>query len=223
MVIQKDVFWKAAILTIVVLAIGIWIGITLDTSRVDEIKNTLSEVEIQFNDARMQALYHEKFFTNDSEFCNAAIDSNLKFNDVIYQEGIQIERAELVNRFTPDLIFQKRKYALLQMQFWMNSLSIKEKCNSNFTTILYLYNFNVQDDRDTDINQKLQSAFLLDLKEKCGSSVMLSPLPANINLTSVDLLVNNYNIKQLPSIIIDKNITLQGLHNLTELERYVTC
>lgn len=223
MVVQKDVFWKAAILTVIVLAAGIWIGIWLDSSRVDDIKNVLSEVEIEFNDARMQSLYHDNFFINDSEFCNAAIESNLEFNNIIYQEGLKIEQAELVNKFTPDLVQQKQKYALLQMQFWINSLSIKEKCNSNFTTILYLYRFNPTDDQTTTINQKLQSAFLFDLKQKCGNSVMLSPLPINVNLTSAELLVKNYHINQTPSIIINKNITLQGLQNLTDLEKYVVC
>lgn len=223
MVIQKDVFWKSAILTFVVLIVGIQIGIWLDSGRIDEIKNILTETELQFSDARLQSLYYDKFSMIDENFCKNAIESNLKFNEDIYQEGLRIEKAETVNRFTPFILSEKRRYALLQFQFWINAITIKEKCESNYTTILYIYTYETKDNSTLELNQKLQSAILLDLKDKCGNSVMLSPIPWDINLTSVDILVKDFEINQTPAIVINRNVTLQGLTKLEELERYIKC
>jgi len=223
MVIQKDVFWKAAVLTIVILIVGIEIGVWMESGRIEEIRNVLSETEIMFSDARLQTIYYDKFFRPDESSCKNAIESNLKFNQDIYQEGLNIEKAETVNRFTPFILSEKRRYGLLQFQFWLNALTIKEKCNTNYTTLLYVYTYDIKDNASLELNQKLQSAILLDLKEKCGNMVMLSPIPRDINLTSVDLLVKNLGIRQTPAIVIGNNVTLQGLVRLEELERYVIC
>ncbi|MEM7819429.1 MAG: hypothetical protein QXD48_01210 [Candidatus Aenigmatarchaeota archaeon] len=223
MVIQKDVFWKSALLTIIVLFIGIQMGVWLDSMRLDEIKNILTESELQFRDAELQTLIFEKFFIFNDIFCDYAIDLNLKFNEKIYQEGLKIEKAEIVNRFTPSLLLEKRRYALLQLKFWINSLTIKEKCNSNYSVLLYLYVHNTKNNATLELNQKLQSAFLLDLKDKCGNKLMLSPLPIDMNLTSIDFIIRNYNITEVPTLIIDKNIVIQKLTNMTELERYIKC
>lgn len=223
MVIQADVFWKAAVITAVILIIGIQIGVWMEGSRIDEIRDLLTETEIQFNDARMQTLYIDKLSFSDGNFCENAVKANLKFNQDIYQEGLKIEKAETVNRFTPYIFNEKRRYALLQLQFWMNALNIKEECSTNYTTVLYVYTYDTKNDRQLEIDQKLQSAILLDLKEKCGNEVMLSPIPKDVNLTTVDMLVNNFGITKTPAVILNKNVTLQGLQKLEDLEVYVEC
>jgi len=223
MVIQKDVFWKAGIITVVVLIIGMQIGVWMEGGRIDEIRDLLTETEIQFNDARMQTSYIDKLSITDGDFCENSVAANLKFNEDIYQEGLKIEKAETVNRFTPFIFNEKRRYALLQLQFWMNALILKEQCNTNYTTVLYVYTYNTEDNKQLEIDQKLQSAILLDMKEKCGNEVMLSPIPMDVNLTTVDMIMNNFGIEKTPAVILNKNITLQGLKTLDDLEAYVEC
>jgi len=105
----------------------------------------------------------------------------------------------------------------------MNALILKEQCNTNYTTVLYLYTYNTEDNKQLEIDQKLQSAILLDMKEKCGNEVMLSPIPMDVNLTTVDMIMNNFGIEKTPAVILNKNITLQGLKTLDDLEAYVEC
>lgn len=215
-------FWKSAVLTFIVLVLGIQLGIWLDSGRLDEIKKTLTETEIEFSDARLQAFYLDNFMKENGQFCDSAFRANLAFNQKIYDQGKQLERYELVNRFgayTPE----RQRYALLQLQFWMNALRIKELCRSDYTTVLYIYRLDTVNATEVELPQKLQSAALLELKEKCGPALMLSPVPLDMGLSSIDLVVRQYAINETPALIINDNIVLKGLTGLDELEKLVKC
>ncbi len=220
---EKDVFWKAGVLTVIILIVGIQLGIWLDSGRLDEIKTTLTVTDLDFSDARLQSIYYQTFLVQDKSICASAIKANLDFNNKIYQQGIQIDRAEIVNRFTSGILLERRRYALLQLQFWMNAVNIKRLCESDYSTLLYVYRYDTFNYSSVEIPQKLQSATLLDLKEKCGPKLMLSPLPLDLNLTSIDLLASSYRIDQTPALIINNDTVLFGFRNLTELEQYVNC
>lgn len=215
-----NVFFRAVVLTTIIFFIGIQIGVWIDSSRVEEIRDMLTNTEIQFNDARLQSSYYE-FFGMDS--CQNAIDANLEYNDRIYKEGLKIELYEAANKFSSNLYLERKKYALAQFQFWLNSVKIKDTCNADYTVLLHLWKYDTKDSPEVEIPQKVQSAVLLDLKEKCGKKLMLSPIPIDLNLTSVDLMRKNYNITKMPAMIINKGIVLQGLHDLSDIEKYVEC
>jgi len=215
---QKDLLWKAGLLTVVIFAAGIGIGMWLDISRVGSVQERLTDIDLEWNDARLQSLYYSTL--NDSASCGAAVRANLDFNGKIYAEGQTIEKYEAINRFAPDLIQQKKRYALLQFQFWLNSLNLKKSCGANYTTFAYFYShYNTS----LEIDQELQSAVLLELKEQCGDSVLLVPLPLDLELTSIDLLKDAYKINSAPSILVDESSVLRGLQSLPDLEKIAKC
>ncbi len=216
---QKDVFLKSAMLTAVVFAIGIGAGIWLDSSRLEEVQSRLTEIDTYWNDARLHISTLE-ILLNQSLSCEAAINANLEFNDRIFKEGQRIERFEETNRFAPSLILEKKRYALLQTQFWFNSINIKQRCNADYYTVVYFYSHY----NDTvALNQKLQSAVLLDVKGKCGQKLMLSPLPLDLNITTIDVLRENYRIRTTPAILINEKILLEGLQAENDLSKYIKC
>ena len=69
----------------------------------------------------------------------------------------------------------------------------------------------------------VQSSVLTDLKDKCGDKVMLIPIPGDLDLTSISLIIDIYGIKNLPSILIDQNVVLSGLQSKENLEKYIKC
>ena len=215
---QKDVLWKAGVLTLIVFIAGIGVGVWLDAERVDATQERLSEIDLQWNDARLQNLFYGTM--NDTVSCYAAIDANLEFNEKIYAEGKTIETYENVNRFAPQLLQEKKRYALLQLQFWLNSIALKKQCNADYNTMVYFYSYY---DESVEMDQNLQSAVLTELKEKCGNSVLLIPLPADLDMASVDLLKDTYGIEIAPSILIDESVVLHGLQGLEELEEFIKC
>lgn len=214
-----NTYMRAGVITLLVFLSGIMFGIWIDNYRLSAIRQTLSEVDINWNDARMLSIYFERIGIDS---CDIALQSNLDYNEKIYKEGIEIERSVEANIFTPELEQELRRYVLLQLQFWFNSIELKEKCGFDYNTVVHLY-------KQEDLTQvekaenKAQSTILLDLKEKCGNKIMLIPLTADLQLTSIDSIINQYNIAKFPAIIIDEEIIFQGLTSLSQLEEVVQC
>jgi len=210
----------AAVLSGIIFFIGLFIGFWFDNMRAEDVSKTLLVIDNQGNDARLQNLYYQIFYNVSDSFCTSALQENLKFNERIYQTGVTIDRFEEANRFSDTLLQEKTRYALLQAQFWFNAIHIKKACNADYSTMVYLYsNFN----RTLANDQRVQSAINLDLKEKCGPKLMLVVLPVDLNITTVDAIVNTYNISRTPALIINENIVLQGLHSKQEVESYFNC
>jgi len=203
---KKGVFIGAAVFTVIVIFVGIQIGINLESARADETRQFLEDTEVLFSDARLQALYYESDNLTADQ-CNNALQSNLLFNDIIYEEGVKLERYETSNKII-ELTSERRRYGLLQMQFWLNAERIRNKCNFDYSTAAYLFKVNTTDEA-IRFNQRLTSALLLEIKEECGSKLMLSPMPFNLNLISIDALKTNHNITETPAILInDKEVIL---------------
>jgi len=213
-----NVFVKAALLTAVVFSLGVFVGVWLDVARLDEVTAAIEGINDRWSDARMQTMYYQ-IFEKAPGFCDAAMKSNLDFNAKIYEEGAKIERYESVNKFTPSLLMEKRRYALLQLQFWMNSIQLREACDTDYNTLVYLYSVN----ESFTMDQHLQSAVLLDAKDKCGPGLMLTPLPADIGIETIELVKSNFGITQFPALIVNERVVLQGLQTEKDLAKYLDC
>ncbi len=215
-----SVFTKAFLLTAVVFAAGIFVGVWLDSGRVEEIREIITKQDLAFNDARLQNLYYQ-IFSNDTEFCDSAVKSNIDFSYRIFEEGKELERFEVINRFAPQILDQKKRYALLQLQFWLNAVHLREKCGKNYTTLLYFYSHY---NEDAGNDQNVQSRVILDLIGKCGPEKLLSaPLPIDLNISMIDLLKEKYGISETPSILINEKNVLKGLQSKEEIEKFVEC
>ena len=214
-----NTYYKAGILTVAVFLLGLLFGIWVDNYRLGSVREVIPQIDINWNDARLLNLYFGKL---GKDYCDLALEENLIYNEKIYKEGLEIERAEESNRFAPTLEQEKRRYVLLQTQFWFNSQELKEKCNFTYKNVIHLYK---QKDltREMIIENKVQSSVLLDLKEKCGNKIMLIPLAADLDLTVINAIIKQFNITTYPAIIIDENITFQGLTSLEKLENVVKC
>ena len=79
---QKDVFWKALLLTVVVFLIGVFFGYLLEENRVSKIEDNFDLLIIDWDDAESQSSYYQII---DEDFCEEAIVQNLKFGDEIYE------------------------------------------------------------------------------------------------------------------------------------------
>jgi len=215
---DMNVYIKAAILTILVFFSGLILGIWLDQYRLQDVKKRITSLDVSWNDARLLYTYFQKI---EKDYCELAFEQNLAYNHKIYKEGLEIELAEKTNRFTPELQEEKRRYVLLQTQFWLNSIELKEKCNFTYNNVVYLYKqHNLT--RDEVIDQKTQASILLDLKERCGNKIMLIPLAADLNLTIIDAIKNQYKIEKYPAIIVD-NIVFQGVTTLEKINEVTKC
>lgn len=212
---QKSAFWKAAILTFILFLLGVLLGIFIESSRINSLEEKYENIEFQLLDSKLRTSFYQML---DEDFCEFAIDDNLRFSDMIYEEGRKIEIYDQFNKFGKDrLNREKKKYAFLKAEFWLNSLILKEKCNADYIHIIYFY----EDDPSSstiDQEQEVQSNILMNLKEKYGASIILIPLPTNFDISIINGLIEINNIQITPAILIESEIKLEGIHSLEEIE-----
>ena len=129
-----DLFWKALVLTIVVFLLGVFLGFALERNRIGNIEREFQRIDLQWNDAKLQTLYYQNI---EPRFCDSAIRENLEFADRVYKEGLKIEGYDKASFLTSDLELEKKKYALLKVEFWLNSIVLKEKCEAKYVNLVY--------------------------------------------------------------------------------------
>lgn len=214
---MKNVFLKAAIITAAVFIIGVYTGVVLDSMRVEDVKERITEIDNLWNDVRLMQSYIQKF-SNRTDYCGFLLDENLKVGDEIYEEGLKVEEYENSNRFASDFIIEKTRYALLDLQFWINSIDLKNLCDGNYSTVIYFYSqYNVTPE------QNFQDRVLWDLKQECGPKIIYITFPADIGITTIEVIKNIYGIESVPSILINEETLLSSPVTLREIEEYVSC
>ncbi len=218
--IQTDVFWKAAIITVVVFALGVLLGYFLESSRFAEIEEGYKEIEIQWQDARLQTAYYQTMSQTSPSFCEIAINENLNFADRVYEEGLKLERYEGANKLTTKLLIDKKRYSLLKVQFWINSISLKRSCNATYKNLVYFYAHSPTLYQKSE--QDMTSIILKELKEERGVELMLIPLPIDLDMATINMATKQYNITSVPTLLIDEEMKLEGTHSKEEIEKFLT-
>jgi len=216
---MKKVLLKTLALTALIFIIGFFAGIFLDNLRLEEVKTRMTEIDNLWNDARLLQSYIQRLSDgNSTSYCGFLLEENLKAGDKIYNEGSMVEEYEKTNRFTPTLVLEKERYALLDLQFWLNSIDLKRICNANYSTVIYFYS---QYNRTVD--QSFQDRVLWELKQKCGPQIIYITFPADMDITTIEVIKNFYNITKTPAVLINESVVLYSPVTLRELEEHIVC
>ncbi len=217
MKIQKDVFWKAGVLTAIVFILGVFLGYYIESGRLSEIKEEYKKIEIQWADAKLQTIYYQ---TLSPDLCTAAIEENLKFGDKVYEEGLKLEKYEKSNKLTSEeFLLDKKRYSLLKVEFWLNSIFLKEKCKADYINLIYFYAS--KPTQDQKIQQNTISKILKDLKDKQREKLMLIPLPIDLDISVINVIKKSYNITYSPTVLINEEIKLESVKTIEEIEKAI--
>jgi hypothetical protein len=215
---MRKIFLKTFALTVLVFVIGFYAGILFDNLRLEETKSRLTEIDNLWNDVRLLQSFTQRMIDNKSLDCNILLRENLIAGDKIYKEGQKVEENELANRFTPTIFVEKERYALLDLQFWLNSIDMKKLCNASHSTVIYFYS-----QYNKTVEQGFQDKVLLDLKEKCGPQIIYITFPSDMGIITLEVIKDIYEIKKLPAIMINESVVLYSPISMRELEKYVKC
>jgi len=214
---QKYIFLYALILTIVIFNLGIFFGYMLEISRTSSINALYVDAETELLDQMAQQNALGILDLN----CNELVSENIKFGDRIFQEALQIQKYEDANRITNEIVLQHKRFDLLRAIFWINSIKIKKQCNSTYHDIVYFYKYN-NPPLEQESKQNFFSNLLVQVKQDKGDKVMLIPMAADNNISSIDLFVKKYNITELPTILIDEEIKVTDVKVIDDIEKYLT-
>ncbi len=214
MVNSKHAFWQALIFALIVFVFGMFIGFYLENARVERVQNALLVTEINTLDEQVR----NSIIENTKIGCNISTKSTFEFADKIYNEATRLELYDSSSKFTSELKTIHKKYDLLRMMLWEESQTIREKCPNKFHTAIYLFTYDTQDIALRS-KQTVFSRILIELKEKHGSDVLLIPIAADLNISSVELIKQVYNVTSLPAIIVDERKVITQLPTYEELEK----
>ncbi len=214
---KSRIFLESLVITILILIIGFYIGMSIETYRTNKIVTYYKDYEIQALDLKLQNYY---FQIMDESSCKQAIEQNFIFADDIYTQGLVLEKYEEANQISDDLFREKKRYVLLKTELWLNSLLLKQKCSNPFDTIVYFYSGDPKNSAQV-AQQKILSNVLKTVKEDKGNTVVLLPIAGDLKLKAVDLQMKVYNIKTLPSVLINEKTILEGFHTEDEIKSYL--
>ena len=210
---QKSVFWQALLATILIFGVGIVLGILLENWRAGRVEIIYSQSEVELLDGIVQS----NIFSILPIDCENVFDENIRFADRIYSEANLLTEFDEASKITNTLKIAHKKYAVLRTLLWFNTMRLKQKCEDlNFDTVIYFYQL-----QDPSIEQKAkQSVFskvLRDVKEERGNSMILIPIPADVDIASLEVLKKQYNITQLPAILINEKIKITNLEKVDDI------
>jgi hypothetical protein len=211
---QKNIFWEALIISLFILGIGFLLGTFLENHRSNESIKLYLATESQLLDIQI----FSDLIENSHNSCNTLIMKNIEFGDKVYRDAKLIEKYEEAKKITSEITDQHKKYTLLRTLFWLNSIKIKEKCN-NFSTVIYFYEYEPKD-LYLESQQAIFSRYLFELKEDFGKEIVLIPLATNLDLASLELLNNQYNLNSF-GILIDEKLFINKSENLQEIRTYL--
>jgi len=197
LIFMKKLTGTAFLITFLVFVLIIGVSLIFENNRTEEIRKNFAETDVLWNDAR----FFNEFAANASAGeCGSLMDENRNLGDRIYSDGLKIETYENANKLTDAILTEKKRYALLDLQFWQNSIEIKKKCGPEFSTVIYFYSqYNITAD------QKIMNGILFDFKQRCGPATVYITLPVDMYLSSINLIKGLYNITQTPSVLINEN------------------
>ena len=218
MVNSKNAFWQAFLVTIFVFVAGLVLGFYIELSNVSKSDLLIRSAEVDLLDQQIKV----SGLTNDFNFnCEIAKENLFMFADEIYLDASQFEEEDSRSKLTVNQrrVLHKR-YDLMRVNLWMESIKIKNKCNESFHTVVYLFDY-ASSDVDVKSQQRIYSLILMDLKYKYPEEIFLLPIAANLELGSVDMIKQSYDISSSPSIIVDESIVINSLVTLEELEQEI--
>ena len=213
---QKHVFWQALILTLLIFSIGLIFGVILENWRISNVNSIFERSDIDLMDVKLQG----EIYSMNQFNCDRAIKENINFADRIFEEAKDFDRIDEAGILKKDeLAVKHKKFDILRAALYVNSVRIKEKCGDKYHDVLYLYRYN---DPDIEVmaRQNVLSKLLSELKDEYGSKVLLIPIAGDNNVSSINLIMDNYDINEdeLPVVLLNGEKIFDGLVKLEELK-----
>ncbi|MBU0957488.1 MAG: hypothetical protein KKF56_01620 [Nanoarchaeota archaeon] len=212
---QKHVFWQALLVAIFIFAVGFSLGIVMEKWRAGVVYDDYDESDVDFLDLKIQS-----DLLGDSDFsCERAVEENINFGDRIFAKAVQLQEFEESQRLSDSLKQIHKKYDLLRTLFWINSIKIKQRCDSDYHNVVYLYNY--EPSLDERAVQVVFSNFLKDLKSEMPGKIILIPIAANMGLNSLDYMMEEYGVDRFPAIVIDEDVKIYEIDELRMISNII--
>lgn len=202
---------NAFVLTILIFALAILINYGLDFYRIDGILDVMNEQDLKTQSYLVENDFSETFNINN---CYKNQQRLLSLKEDINQVGIGLTTYGSLSSFSKsDFNYLRRKYFLLELDFFNMANTLNKKCESNYIPLLFFYEL------DDPISER-QGYILEDIEKSHNQIFTLSFDIDYKNEPLLDLLKSKYNITKSPSIIFNDE-KIEGLSYTGELNKTI--
>jgi hypothetical protein len=209
---NKHSFWQALIVALIIFWSGIIIGIFFEDSRVAEITTFYSNSETSISDFETAS----DLIFNENMECSQLNNEAIIFANRIYEEAKKLEQYDNSNKITDRVIHLHKRYDLLRTILWKKLIENKQQCQEPINTVVYLYKYKSKD-ISTISTQETISNYLTEIKNQ-NPKIILLPIAADMDILSLSILKEKYNITQSPAIIINEQHIIYDLNNINQIQ-----
>ena len=210
---NKFIFLEAFLITIFIFVIGILIGISIENKN-----NYNSQVFYMNSEADLMDSYIWTSLISEEKDCGVVNEETINFANKVYEKSLLLEEYDKFALLMDDLTMLNKRYTLMKTFLWKSNLD-NFNCLNSTKIIVYLYNYNT-DDLTIEAEQNVWSRLLMQLKEE-DKSLILLPIAANLNVSSLDFLLKEMNIEKIPAVIINNKEIVYDLERKDDLKNII--
>ena len=210
---NKFIFLEAFLITIFIFVIGILIGISIENKN-----NYNSQIFYMNSEADLMDSYIWTSLISEEKDCGVVNEETINFANKVYEKSLLLEEYDKFALLMDDLTMLNKRYTLMKTFLWKSNLD-NFNCLNSTKIIVYLYNYNT-DDLTIEAEQNVWSRLLMQLKEE-DKSLILLPIAANLNVSSLDFLLKEMNIEKIPAVIINNKEIVYDLERKDYLKNII--
>ena len=210
-------YLKAALITIAVAALGFFFISQLDAMRAGELQGSVNDLLFQAESERVMYLYFQTMGNSTAELCSYIYGSTQQKASRTYDLAEKISYYEKSNLVNAEYDRIRDQYYLSNAELYLNARAAAKYCGASpYTTILFFYNVK------KDCPECRAQGELLDSVVSRNPGVRVFAFPADTGYPFIDVFLQRNNIRQVPSVVINDRVVLQGLHDEAEIEKYIS-
>jgi len=204
------------VITFLIFSLGISLGVILDFSRLQYLEESSYFQQDDYKSLQLQYLYISGL-DDTSKSCpilRIALEESIEDLSFSLEKVQEYEKGSAFNSAEYEKI--KKTYTLDNLRYWLFSKRVKETCQDDIINILYFYS---TDNCDVCPNQ---GTVLTYFKKKLKDELLVFPIDVDMwnKEKMVKILMTQYNVTKLPTLIIDDN-SYEGIYSKEKISRLI--
>ena len=212
-----DSFWKAFFFSTIIFLIGLNLGVFIENSTLDEIERAVIASEVELYDSNIRS----SIIQNYNQSCDKSIKNTFLIADKIYEEVQALENLDKSSSIVSGFNEMHKRYDLLRTQLWLDASRLKDNCDNDFNLIIYLYEYDSNDPEIVSL-QMLYASITQEIKNNYREDILLIPIAHNMDLNSLNMLVDSYGTELKTSIIVNNRFIISGETSYDEISQYIS-
>jgi hypothetical protein len=136
--------------------------------------------------------------------------------DLGFQGRIIDDLEKKFGKNNKEVLFKKKFYSLVELEHFEFINQINKECEKNIPTILFFYS-----NLDKDLEKGEDAGRILGVISERNKDLIIYSFDINLDSDLVKKLLEKYNIKKSPTIIINGKEKVENFKNINNVEKYL--